>query len=249
MTAPQFLALVERDGSESPLFAGVYDSESEAWLAGEIIAKDLDTVWICRRLGAGQWASRRGWKSMAWTPSDQRQADLWEWRYRGELSSPEREMIVSDSHSESLRALAHIRRCSEEEALAHALRLALDCEKAFSNGHKPMIERGPGILQPLHGWEHHRPTPPAPAPALSRPRVREWQLDSGYADEVEVARQDPPPATAEEPKGDRGNCRSCGQVIYWRLTSTGKPCPWNADGTSHFANCPHAARHRKGGRR
>lgn len=86
MTAPQFLALVEREGSESPLFAGVYESEAEAWLAGEIIAEDCDIARVCRRVASGHWESRCGWRSMSWSPSDPRQAELWEWRCRGVFS-------------------------------------------------------------------------------------------------------------------------------------------------------------------
>lgn len=49
-------------------------------------------------------------------------------------------------------------------------------------------------------------------------------------------------------EGD-GVCTSCGARIYWVLTPAGKAAPWDAafedDPITHFATCPHAARHRK----
>lgn len=242
MSSPQFLALVETEKATSPRFAGIYTTESEAWMAAENLAEDLDVIRICRRLG-GQWSSRRAFKSMTWSPpEDQRQADLWEWRYRGAIAPGERDVIVRDEHAESLRALAHLRRCTEDEAMAHALRLAIDCESHAAHGHRPVIERKGGGIQVLKGWTHRRPTPPAPPPAdlPQRRSIPEWMIGRYGDPEAEAPVQAP-----EEPKGDIGKCRSCDQVIYWRPSSKGKPCPWNADGTSHFANCPQAASHRR----
>lgn len=45
--------------------------------------------------------------------------------------------------------------------------------------------------------------------------------------------------------GARGN--GCGEFIYWIKTPSGKNMPVNADGTSHFANCPKAGDFRKRG--
>jgi hypothetical protein len=35
-------------------------------------------------------------------------------------------------------------------------------------------------------------------------------------------------------------CRSCGAPLIWGETAAGKKCPFNPDGTSHFATCPDA---------
>lgn len=40
-------------------------------------------------------------------------------------------------------------------------------------------------------------------------------------------------------------CRSCKAPVFWILTALGKRMPVNADGTSHFSNCPNADAHRK----
>lgn len=46
--------------------------------------------------------------------------------------------------------------------------------------------------------------------------------------------------------GEQGECRSCKAQIAWApLPKTGKPHPWNLDGTSHFSTCPDAARWRR----
>lgn len=37
-----------------------------------------------------------------------------------------------------------------------------------------------------------------------------------------------------------GQCRKCPAPVYWVTSKTGKPSPLNADGTSHFSNCPGA---------
>lgn len=63
------------------------------------------------------------------------------------------------SDPEALQMLADLRRCSPEEALSHAVRLALDCERAVALGHKPVIDRGPGMTQVLKGWEHKSSAP------------------------------------------------------------------------------------------
>jgi hypothetical protein len=42
-----------------------------------------------------------------------------------------------------------------------------------------------------------------------------------------------------------GVCRSCGATILWCTTPAHRKAPINADGTSHFATCPFADRHRK----
>lgn len=41
------------------------------------------------------------------------------------------------------------------------------------------------------------------------------------------------------------NCRSCGARVFWIKTVAGKNMPVDPDGTSHFATCPNAAKHRK----
>lgn len=45
--------------------------------------------------------------------------------------------------------------------------------------------------------------------------------------------------------GDVGRCRSCGQEVMWATTPNEKRAPLNRDGTSHFSNCPEAAKWRK----
>jgi len=39
--------------------------------------------------------------------------------------------------------------------------------------------------------------------------------------------------------GDRGRCRSCGASIVW-CTRSGSTAPFDPDGRSHFASCPHS---------
>jgi hypothetical protein len=34
-----------------------------------------------------------------------------------------------------------------------------------------------------------------------------------------------------------GHCRTCGKEIYFVKTAAGKTTPYNANGTSHFADC------------
>lgn len=43
---------------------------------------------------------------------------------------------------------------------------------------------------------------------------------------------------------DTGNCRSCGELIFWGQLND-KPHPYNRDGTTHFSTCPQADQHRK----
>jgi hypothetical protein len=50
-----------------------------------------------------------------------------------------------------------------------------------------------------------------------------------------------PPAEGEQ----IATCRSCGAEVLWVETKRGKRAPLNADGTSHFANCPQADQWRK----
>jgi len=46
--------------------------------------------------------------------------------------------------------------------------------------------------------------------------------------------------------GAAGQCAGCGAAIYWlRHVKTNKCAPYNPDGTSHFSNCPQAARFRR----
>lgn len=37
-----------------------------------------------------------------------------------------------------------------------------------------------------------------------------------------------------------GRCRGCSQLILWVTTKAGRKMPVNANGTSHFSNCPKA---------
>ncbi|MCL2777740.1 MAG: hypothetical protein FWD73_07020 [Polyangiaceae bacterium] len=41
------------------------------------------------------------------------------------------------------------------------------------------------------------------------------------------------------------NCTSCGAIIYWVRTKADRAMPVDHDGTSHFATCPNAAKHRR----
>lgn len=51
-----------------------------------------------------------------------------------------------------------------------------------------------------------------------------------------------PGPTLDAPQGERAICRgaNCGATIYWRLTASGCRCPFNADGSVHWATCPDA---------
>lgn len=40
-------------------------------------------------------------------------------------------------------------------------------------------------------------------------------------------------------------CRSCNARVLWLTSKNGKKAPMNADGTSHFSDCPQAASWRK----
>lgn len=40
-------------------------------------------------------------------------------------------------------------------------------------------------------------------------------------------------------------CSSCGAVIYFLTTRSGRSMPCTVAGRSHFADCPNAARHRR----
>lgn len=40
-------------------------------------------------------------------------------------------------------------------------------------------------------------------------------------------------------------CRSCQALVLWVQTRRGRMAPLNADGTSHFSNCPQADRWRR----
>lgn len=61
------------------------------------------------------------------------------------------------------------------------------------------------------------------------------------SDEVLVLRRSNFSAEVNEGSGSGDNCRSCGAVIFWdKHPKTGRPHPFNADGTSHFATCPNA---------
>lgn len=52
--------------------------------------------------------------------------------------------------------------------------------------------------------------------------------------------------TFEIPVGTPASaCRSCHARIFWIRTTAGKSMPVDTDGTSHFATCPNAAKHRK----
>ncbi|MES2210935.1 MAG: hypothetical protein V4515_12255 [Chloroflexota bacterium] len=42
-----------------------------------------------------------------------------------------------------------------------------------------------------------------------------------------------------------GRCRSCSAEVLWCLTPNGKKAPLNADGTSHFSNCPQSDQWRR----
>lgn len=43
----------------------------------------------------------------------------------------------------------------------------------------------------------------------------------------------------------RGTCRGCQAEIWWaKHPTTRKAHPYNADGISHFATCPHASEFR-----
>ncbi len=44
---------------------------------------------------------------------------------------------------------------------------------------------------------------------------------------------------------NKGTCKSCERPMIWAETMSGKVNPLDRVGTSHFATCPHAARHRK----
>lgn len=66
------------------------------------------------------------------------------------------------------------------------------------------------------------------------------------SDEVLVLRRSNFSADVQQDKGGEfDKCRSCGAEIVWdKHPKTGKPHPFNPDGTSHFATCPDAKRWR-----
>lgn len=54
------------------------------------------------------------------------------------------------------------------------------------------------------------------------------------------------PVKFEIPPGTRpAACRSCQAPIFWVKTASQKNMPVDPDGTSHFATCPEAAKHRR----
>ena len=56
----------------------------------------------------------------------------------------------------------------------------------------------------------------------------------------------PPWAIAPAARVTVRECRSCGARVAWLKTiKTGSLAPCNADGTSHFSNCPQAPAWRK----
>lgn len=55
----------------------------------------------------------------------------------------------------------------------------------------------------------------------------------------------PPWAIAPFAPIDTRTCRSCGARIAWLRTTKGSLAPVNADGTSHFSDCPQAEAWRK----
>jgi len=57
--------------------------------------------------------------------------------------------------------------------------------------------------------------------------------------------QCPPWAIAPSARVTVRECRSCGARVVWLKTVKGSLAPCNADGTSHFSNCPDAASWRK----
>lgn len=65
------------------------------------------------------------------------------------------------------------------------------------------------------------------------------------SDEILVLRRTNFSAEVQEGSGEGDKCRSCGADIFWdKHPKTGRPHPYNADGTSHFATCPDAQRWR-----
>lgn len=55
-----------------------------------------------------------------------------------------------------------------------------------------------------------------------------------------------PAGWISEPVQRIGHCRSCDAPVLWYTSvKSGKRSPFNADGTSHFANCPQAGEWRK----
>lgn len=48
-----------------------------------------------------------------------------------------------------------------------------------------------------------------------------------------------PPGTPER------QCRSCKAPVFWIVTARDRKMPVDHDGTSHFATCPNAAKHRR----
>lgn len=54
------------------------------------------------------------------------------------------------------------------------------------------------------------------------------------------------PSWAHTPEYPRiAHCNSCQAPMLWVVTKLGNRAPLNQDGTSHFATCPDAARHRR----
>lgn len=45
--------------------------------------------------------------------------------------------------------------------------------------------------------------------------------------------------------GDSRLCKGCDRTIFWIRHKNGKPTPYDADGTNHFATCPVAYRFKR----
>lgn len=56
------------------------------------------------------------------------------------------------------------------------------------------------------------------------------------------------PARKTPLAGRLGACRSCGAAVVWAKTDSGKWCPYDPDGASHFTTCPDAGKWSRKGR-
>ena len=69
---------------------------------------------------------------------------------------------------------------------------------------------------------------------------------TGYVVSSGETWQCPPWAIAPAARVTVRECRSCGARVVWLKTmATGALAPCNADGTSHYSDCPHEVAWRK----
>lgn len=85
--------------------------------------------------------------------------------------------------------------------------------------------------------------PPLALASDSDPRPNSPEDLGGFAPAPPAERRGP--TYAIPPGAPRRSCSTCAAIIFWIITPNGKRMPVDPDGTSHFATCPDAKRHRR----